>query len=222
MPRSISISSRSTRRCGRCRARRSPPSPALARALRRRARRPDAAGRQRILRRPAGAPVREDGARLGERMVGLARRRRDAASGAGARRHAVTPRCLPDAAAGAQAETLRSRAAPLAAAIGARLRRDGGWALIVDYGYDHSGHGASLQAVRGHRGAAILDRPGETDLSAHVDFAALRRGDRRADLRTGRPGRFPAPAGHHAACRDIESARQRGPARAPSTRRWRA
>ena len=33
--------------------------------------------------------------------------------------------------------------------------------------------GASLQAVRGHRGAGILDRPGETDLSAHVDFGAL-------------------------------------------------
>jgi NADH dehydrogenase [ubiquinone] 1 alpha subcomplex assembly factor 7 len=30
-----------------------------------------------------------------------------------------------------------------------------------------------LQAVRGHRGAGILDRPSETDLSAHVDFAAL-------------------------------------------------
>ncbi len=34
-------------------------------------------------------------------------------------------------------------------------------------------HGASLQAVRSHRGAGILDHPGETDLSAHVDFAAL-------------------------------------------------
>jgi NADH dehydrogenase [ubiquinone] 1 alpha subcomplex assembly factor 7 len=33
--------------------------------------------------------------------------------------------------------------------------------------------GASLQAVRGHRARAILERPGETDLSAHVDFAAL-------------------------------------------------
>src|SRR5207302_29594 len=31
----------------------------------------------------------------------------------------------------------------------------------------------SLQAVRGHRGAGILDHPGEADLSAHVDFAAL-------------------------------------------------
>ena len=27
--------------------------------------------------------------------------------------------------------------------------------------------------MRDHRGAVLLDRPGETDLSAHVDFAAL-------------------------------------------------
>jgi NADH dehydrogenase [ubiquinone] 1 alpha subcomplex assembly factor 7 len=27
--------------------------------------------------------------------------------------------------------------------------------------------------VRGHRGASVLERPGETDLSAHVDFSAL-------------------------------------------------
>jgi NADH dehydrogenase [ubiquinone] 1 alpha subcomplex assembly factor 7 len=78
---------------------------------------------------------------------------------------------LPDAAPGTQAEICEAGRA-LAAAIGTRLRRDGGWALIIDYGYD-SRHGVSLQAVRGHRGASILDRPGETDLSAHVDFAAL-------------------------------------------------
>jgi len=80
---------------------------------------------------------------------------------------------LPDSAAGAEAE-LCEPARAIAAAIGERLKRDGGWALIVDYGYD-SGGGASLQAVRGHQGAAILDRPGETDLSAHVDFSALAR-----------------------------------------------
>jgi len=60
----------------------------------------------------------------------------------------------------------------LASAIGERLIRHGGWALIIDYGHDGA-LGASLQAVRSHRGADILDRPGETDLSAHVDFAAL-------------------------------------------------
>ena len=86
----------------------------------------------------------------------------------------VTPYAplLPDAPVGAQAE-ISEASSVLAAAIGARLRRDGGWALIVDYGHDRGGHGASLQAVRGHRGAALLDRPGETDLSAHVDFTAL-------------------------------------------------
>ncbi len=78
---------------------------------------------------------------------------------------------LPEAPAGAEAE-ISEAGRTLAAAIGARLARDGGWALIVDYGHDSSS-GTSLQAVRGHRGADILDRPGETDLSAHVDFAAL-------------------------------------------------
>ncbi len=92
----------------------------------------------------------------------------------------VTPyaAALPDAPAGAQAELCEAGLA-LAGAIGQRLQRHGGWALIVDYGHDGA-LGASLQAVRGHRGTDILDRPGETDLSAHVDFAALR-------AATGRP-----------------------------------
>jgi len=80
-------------------------------------------------------------------------------------------RFLPDAAEGTQAEISEAGRA-LAGAIGARVKRDRGWALIIDYGYD-SGAGRSLQAVRGHKGAGILERPGETDLSAHVDFAAL-------------------------------------------------
>jgi NADH dehydrogenase [ubiquinone] 1 alpha subcomplex assembly factor 7 len=79
---------------------------------------------------------------------------------------------LPDAAEGAEAE-LCEQGRALCAEIGVRVRRDGGWALIVDYGYDASGPGSSLQAVRGHRGAGVLDRPGETDLSTHVDFASL-------------------------------------------------
>jgi len=86
----------------------------------------------------------------------------------------VTPyaTALPDAPTGAQAEICEAGRA-IAAAIGARFKRDGGSALIVDYGYEDGGRGTSLQAVRSHRGADILDRPGETDLSAHVDFAAL-------------------------------------------------
>lgn len=105
-----------------------------------------------------------------ERMVGLAP---DGESFVFALAPGVTPFSpyLPDAPEGAQAE-IGEAGRTLVAAIGARLVRDGGWALIVDYGYD-SGAAASLQAVRGHRQVGILDRPGETDLSAHVDFAAL-------------------------------------------------
>jgi len=105
-----------------------------------------------------------------ERMVGLAPD--------GTLRVALAPgltpfaAALPDAPAGAEAEISEAGRA-LAGTIGARLHQDGGWALIIDYGYDGSALGSSLQAVRGHRGAGILDRPGETDLSAHVDFAAL-------------------------------------------------
>ena len=105
-----------------------------------------------------------------ERMVGLA----DDGSLRLALAPGVTPyaAALPDAPVGAQAEISEAGRA-LAAAIGARLAHHGGWALIVDYGHDGA-LGASLQAVRAHRGADILERPGETDLSAHVDFAALR------------------------------------------------
>lgn len=49
----------------------------------------------------------------------------------------------------------------------------GGAALIVDYGHNGSGFGDTLQAVKGHKYAGLLDAPGEADLSAHVDFAAL-------------------------------------------------
>ncbi len=48
-------------------------------------------------------------------------------------------------------------------------------ALIIDYGHDESGYGDTLQAVRAHRYADPLATPGEADLSAHVDFAALKR-----------------------------------------------
>lgn len=105
-----------------------------------------------------------------ERMVGLAPD--------GTLRLALAPgltpfaAALPDAPPGAEAELCEAGRA-LAASFGTRLGRDGGWALIIDYGHDLPSLGTSLQAVRAHRGAGILDRPGETDLSAHVDFAAL-------------------------------------------------
>ncbi|SMH58427.1 class I SAM-dependent methyltransferase [Azospirillum agricola] len=62
----------------------------------------------------------------------------------------------------------------VAGAIGARLAAHPGAALIVDYGYAHGpAVGDTLQALRRHAYAPALDDPGEADLTAHVDFAAL-------------------------------------------------
>ena len=57
--------------------------------------------------------------------------------------------------------------------IGVRLRRHGGAALIIDYGYFPAALGDTLQALRHHRPVSILESPGEVDLTAHVDFARL-------------------------------------------------
>jgi NADH dehydrogenase [ubiquinone] 1 alpha subcomplex assembly factor 7 len=71
-------------------------------------------------------------------------------------------------------------AVSLAHDVAQRIVRDRGAALIIDYGRNQSGIGATLQAVRGHEKVDVLDRPGETDLSAHVDFEALARAAREA------------------------------------------
>jgi NADH dehydrogenase [ubiquinone] 1 alpha subcomplex assembly factor 7 len=53
------------------------------------------------------------------------------------------------------------------------LASHGGAAIIIDYGYIAGEQGETLQAVRGHHFAYVLDHPGEQDLTAHVDFGAL-------------------------------------------------
>ena len=60
-------------------------------------------------------------------------------------------------------------------AIATRLAGRGGVALFIDYGHEKSAPGDTLQAVRGHRYAPVLDKPGEQDLTAHVDFEAVGR-----------------------------------------------
>jgi NADH dehydrogenase [ubiquinone] 1 alpha subcomplex assembly factor 7 len=50
----------------------------------------------------------------------------------------------------------------------------GGAALIVDYGYDASGgFGETFQAIRDGAFDDVLAAPGDADVTAHVDFAAL-------------------------------------------------
>lgn len=68
--------------------------------------------------------------------------------------------------------------------LGARLARDGGAALIVDYGYPYGGWGDTLQAVKRHAFTPVLENLGEADITAHVDFAALARAAREGGART--------------------------------------
>jgi NADH dehydrogenase [ubiquinone] 1 alpha subcomplex assembly factor 7 len=58
-------------------------------------------------------------------------------------------------------------------ALGRRLARQGGAALVIDYGHIESAPGETLQAVGGHGFVDPLGMPGQVDLTAHVDFQAL-------------------------------------------------
>ena len=48
-------------------------------------------------------------------------------------------------------------------------------ALFIDYGHTHTAFGDTLQAVSQHRYASLFERPGEMDLTAHVDFSEFAR-----------------------------------------------
>jgi NADH dehydrogenase [ubiquinone] 1 alpha subcomplex assembly factor 7 len=78
-----------------------------------------------------------------------------------------------DAEDGAIAET-RPAAAKLVAALAERAEYAPLGALLADYGHEASGVGDTLQAVSRHKFADPLAAPGQADLTAHVDFAALK------------------------------------------------
>lgn len=61
----------------------------------------------------------------------------------------------------------------LAEEIALTVEARGGGALIVDYGYDAPGFGETLQAMAGGDFSDVLEEPGDSDLTAHVDFMAL-------------------------------------------------
>lgn len=77
--------------------------------------------------------------------------------------------------------------------LAGRIARDGGALLACDYGHGESGFGETLQAVSRSGFVDPLDGPGEADLTAHVDFAALARAARAAGADAHGPvaqGRF--------------------------------
>ncbi|MGB0920778.1 MAG: class I SAM-dependent methyltransferase [Alphaproteobacteria bacterium] len=55
-----------------------------------------------------------------------------------------------------------------------QIGKQGGAALFIDYGPRQSALGDSLQAVQNHQYAPLFDAPGTADLTAHVDFEALK------------------------------------------------
>ena len=84
----------------------------------------------------------------------------------------IIPKPLRDAAPGALLEVSPASVATMRT-LAARIARQGGAILVIDYGYEGPALGETLQAVRGHAPANPFDSPGEQDLSAHVDFTTL-------------------------------------------------
>ena len=101
-----------------------------------------------------------------EQVVGL--------DGGGALSFGLVPASspLPDAREGQVAEVSGPQAA-LGTALGERLARDGGAALLIDYGRDAPGFGDTLQALRRHEKVDPLACPGEADLTVWADFPAV-------------------------------------------------
>jgi NADH dehydrogenase [ubiquinone] 1 alpha subcomplex assembly factor 7 len=57
--------------------------------------------------------------------------------------------------------------------IGTRFMGHPGAAIVIDYGHLQTAPGDTLQAVRNHKYVPITDRPGESDITSHVNFEAM-------------------------------------------------
>ncbi|MGL5115444.1 MAG: SAM-dependent methyltransferase, partial [Beijerinckiaceae bacterium] len=58
-------------------------------------------------------------------------------------------------------------------AVAQALASRGGAALFIDYGHSGEGFGDTFQAVKRHAYVDPFAEPGEADLTAHVNFAAM-------------------------------------------------
>jgi NADH dehydrogenase [ubiquinone] 1 alpha subcomplex assembly factor 7 len=71
--------------------------------------------------------------------------------------------------------------------IAQRLKQYAGSALLIDYGYGVQDYGDTFQAVSGHEYADTLENPGEQDLTAHVNFAAIENFGQKENLQVAGP-----------------------------------
>jgi NADH dehydrogenase [ubiquinone] 1 alpha subcomplex assembly factor 7 len=58
--------------------------------------------------------------------------------------------------------------------LGMRVKAQKGAGLIIDYGHFKHGYGDTFQALKGHKYSDPLENIGESDLTSHVDFSALK------------------------------------------------
>lgn len=72
-------------------------------------------------------------------------------------------------------------------AMAAQLKQQKGRILMIDYGHGRSGFGETFQAVKRHDVWHPLAMPGRADITAHVDFGALARAARSAEVRVDGP-----------------------------------
>lgn len=61
----------------------------------------------------------------------------------------------------------------IARALAARVTRQGGALLAIDYGHENYDAGDTLQALNAHAYADVFSNPGANDLTCHVDFTAI-------------------------------------------------
>jgi SAM-dependent MidA family methyltransferase len=107
-----------------------------------------------------------------ERMVGLDEGKRRF----GLNPTPIPPEAMPPALADAEPDSVLEvglAGGEVMKRLAANVARQGGAILAIDYGYARTRTGETLQGVRRHGYADVLEAPGETDLSAHVDFEAL-------------------------------------------------
>ncbi len=93
--------------------------------------------------------------------------------------HHLIPPALQDAVPGVFFE-FSPKAQALVKDLAACLSKRSGAALMVDYGYVAPSGSPTVQAVSKHAFADILAKPGEVDLTAHVDFTSMAEAAREA------------------------------------------
>lgn len=84
----------------------------------------------------------------------------------------LVPAALTDAVPGTVFE-FSAQAQALVREIAQAVAQRKGAALIIDYGYTAGSGTSTLQAVSKHAPVSIFERPGEVDLTSHVDFGML-------------------------------------------------